>query len=200
MNNKLISKSIAVLVIAIMAACSSDDPPPPPPLDCSATGPSLTLTETMSDCGEDNGEIGVNIVGGTGNITVTIDPQPIGFEFANNTFTSMEPGSYTVEVTDADNCTSSASATVAFTGTGLSYMTDVDPIVQARCAVTGCHVDGTGLPDFTVFANFQAVANNQPDKVRQRVKNDNMPASGGPLSAEEKAALFCWIDEGAMDN
>lgn len=185
---------------SFLIACSSDDSDPPPMLDCNATGPSVSLTTTPSLCGEDNGEIALAITGGTGNLTITIDPEPLGLAFDNNTFTAMEPGTYTVEVTDVDNCSSTAEATVGFNAANVSYQDSVDPIVQARCAIAGCHIAGTGLPDYTIFADFQARAHNNPGGIRQRVKTDDMPRSGNPLSAEEKAAIFCWIDEGAMDN
>lgn len=201
MNQICSLKNLTILTtISIMAACSSDDEAPQPMLDCAATGPSITLTATPTVCGEDNGEIAVAVVGGTGNLTFTIDPQPLGLVFDNGMFTSLEPGDYNIEVTDADNCMASANVTVDFSAANLSYMNDVDAIVQAKCSITGCHVAGTGLPDFTIFAEFQARANNNPGGVRQRVKTDDMPRSGGALSAEEKAALFCWIDEGALNN
>ena len=189
------------IIICMFLACGDDDSTPPPPaVDCSATGPSLTLAITDTDCGEDDGVIDLAITGGTGNLTVTIDPQPLGVEFDNNTFSNVEPGSYTIEVTDADNCSVSANAVVDFNAGNVSYMTSIDPVVQSRCAVTGCHVAGTAVPDFTDFATFQALANNNPGGIRQRVKTDDMPRSGDPLTDEQKAALFCWIDEGALDN
>ena len=195
---------------SIIIACSSDDaaPPPPPTVDCNVTGPSVSLTANPTLCGEDDGEIVLDIDGGTGNLTVNIDPQPLGLEFANNTFTSLEPGTYTIEVIDTDNCSSTATATVSFSAGNVSYEIDVDPIIQARCAIPGCH-DGSNaaIPNYNIFAEFQARAHNDPLGIRQRVKTDDMPRQSGndtqpgdPLSAEEKAALFCWIDEGALDN
>jgi len=200
-TNTLKNAIIAAALITVAACSSNDDPAPPPMLDCNVSGPNVTLTATSTICGEDDGEIALAIVGGTGNLTVNIEPQSLGLEFANNTFTSLEPGTYTIEVTDADNCSSSATATVSFSAGNVSYEIDVDPIIQARCAIPGCH-DGsdTSIPNYTNFTEFQARAHNDPGGVRQRVKIDDMPRSGGPLSAEEKAAIFCWIDEGALDN
>ncbi len=201
MNEKKNMKILmAGMLVAFFSACSSDDTEPPPALDCNVTGPSVSLTASPTACGEDNGEIALTITGGTGALTITIEPQPIGVEFANNIFSSMESGTYTVTVTDTDNCITSAQATVVSSAANPSYMTDVDPIVLARCAITGCHVAGTGLPDYTIFSEFQSRAHNNPGGVRQRVKIDDMPRSGNPLTAEEKAAIFCWIDEGALDN
>jgi len=65
----------------------------------------------------------------------------------------------------------------------------------------------TAQPDYTIFAEFQSRAHNNPLGIRQRVKTDDMPRQAGndtqpgdPLSAQEKALIFCWIDEGALDN
>ncbi len=204
MNERSALKNVIIVAaIAVVAACSSDDDPAPPPpmLDCNVSGPSVSLTASPTVCGEDDGEIALAIVGGTGNLTVNIEPQSLGLEFANNTFTSLEPGTYTIEVIDSDNCSSSAVTTVDFNAGNVSYLNDVDPIIQARCAIPGCH-DGSdaSLPNYTIFSEFQDRANNNPGGVRQRLKIDDMPRSGGPLSAEEKALIFCWIDEGAMEN
>ncbi len=189
---------IIMLASAVVISCSDgDDDAPPPTVDCNATGPSISLTATETACGQDDGQIEVDVTGGTGNLDVTISPQPIGFSFDNNTFTAMEPGTYTVEVTDDDNCTTSETVTVGFMTANLSYADDIDPIVQSKCAISGCH-DGT-QPDFTVFENFQARANNQPGGVRQRVKTGDMPRSGS-LTGEEISMILCWIDEGAQNN
>lgn len=187
----------------LTVACSSDDSPTPPPMvDCNVTGPAITLTPTStSGCGLDDGEVAVAITGGTGTLTVSITPQPVGVAFANNTFTAVEPGDYTVDVVDADNCSTSAAVTVGFPAGGLSYANDIDALIQNRCAIAGCHGAGEAQPDFTDFATFQTRALNLgATGVRQRVKTDDMPRSGGALTAAEKEALFCWIDEGALNN
>jgi hypothetical protein len=208
---KLIKSFIIGLAISAIYACGGSDDDgttPPPTVDCSDTGPSISLSATATDCGADDGSIEVTVTGGTGSLDVTLDPQPLDFNFDNNTFTDLEPGSYTVQVTDDDNCSTSETAVVGMEGGGVSYINDVDPIVQSKCATPSCHVAGNalGIPDYTVFANFQARANNDPGGVRQRVKTDDMPRTGDgtqpgdPLTAEEKQALFCWIDEGAQNN
>jgi hypothetical protein len=197
----LLLKRLGVFAVLIGCSSSDDASTPPPMVDCNATGPSISLAATSTECGVDNGSIEITVNGGTGNLDVTLDPQPLDFNFANNTFSDMEPGSYTVEVTDADNCSTSETVVVGLTGGGVSYMDDVDPIVQGKCAITGCHVAGNpqGLPDYTVFANFQARANNDPGGIRQRVKTGDMPRTGS-LEDSEIVNILCWIDEGAQDN
>ncbi|GJM30892.1 MAG: hypothetical protein DHS20C17_35270 [Cyclobacteriaceae bacterium] len=190
----------AFALIFLLSNCSDDEGVTPPVVDCNATGPSISLSTTTTNCGEDDGSIEINITGGTGVLDVTLDPQPLDFNFANNTFTDLEPGTYTIEVTDADQCATSETIEVGIAGGGVSYINDVDPIVQTNCAVPNCH-DGSnaGLPNFTDFSQLQSRANNQPGGVRQRVKTGDMPRSGS-LDAAEIATLLCWIDEGAQDN
>ena len=199
--NLLKTFALSLIITAIYACSSSDDGTPPPTVNCNETGPSITLTATATDCGQDNGSIAIAVTGGSGTLQVSIDPAPLDFNFANNTYTDLEPGTYDIEVTDADNCSTSESAVVGLVGGGVSYMNDVDPIVQSKCAIPSCHVadNSQGLPDYTVFANFQARANNNPGGIRQRVKTGDMPRTGS-LEAAEMAAIFCWIDEGAQDN
>jgi len=186
---------------ALLVACGDDDETPPPMMvDCATTGPSITLTPTASVCGEDDGQVAVAITGGNGNLTVTIDPTPTGINFdgATATFTDVQPGTYTVEVVDDENCTASGSVTVDFSAGNLSYANDIDPIIQAKCSIAGCH-DGT-QPDFSDFATFQTRAQDLgAGGVRERVKTGDMPRSGS-LTTEELSNILCWIDEGALDN
>lgn len=193
-----------VVCLGLIVSCGDDDgdPNPPPMVDCNTSGPVMTLTGTASTgCGEDDGMVDVDITGGNGALTVTIDPQPVGvnFDAANSMFTDVEPGDYTVEVVDDEGCTTSGMVTIGFPAANLSYQTDIDPIIQASCAISNCHDGSTTLPDFTDFATLQARANNQSGGVRQRVKTGDMPRSGS-LNAEEIAAILCWIDEGAQNN
>jgi hypothetical protein len=201
-NNYLLNTLSALALGSFLIGCSGDDDADPPPMvDCNVTGPTITLAATNSACGQDDGEIAVNITGGTGNLTVTIDPQLDGVDFANNTFTNVMPGNYTVEVTDQDNCATSSNVTVEFTASNISYAAEVDPIIQASCAIPNCH-DGSNanLPNFTVFSELQSRANDQPGGVRQRVKSGDMPRGGGTLQPDEIAAILCWVDEGAQEN
>ena len=203
--------AISFAVVAIYACSSSDDGSNPPPgVDCNATGPSISsLTPTATDCGQDNGSIAVAGTGGTNPLQVSIDPEPLDFDFANNTYTNLEPGTYTIEITDADNCSASETAVVAIEGGGVSYMNDIDPIIQANCILSGCH-DGSNpaAPNFTNFAVFQTEARDMSALgVRIKIKTNDMPRDpanntvpGTPLSDADKVLLFCWIDEGAQDN
>lgn len=75
---------------------------------------------------------------------------------------------------------------------------EVEPIVSASCAVAGCHVSGTGLPDLTSYSGVKGIVDN--GKFANRVLNlQDMPPSA-PLTASQRATLQLWIDEGALNN
>lgn len=79
-----------------------------------------------------------------------------------------------------------------------TYATDIKPIVDSRCSMSGCHNAGSPNGDYTYFAGIKAKAENGSLRDRVVIKKD-MP-TGKPLSAEEIAKFECWIKEGALEN
>ncbi|MDR7128722.1 hypothetical protein J2X69_001054 [Algoriphagus sp. 4150] len=79
-----------------------------------------------------------------------------------------------------------------------SLSADIIPILQQNCAVSGCHVAGTGRADFTVADNIIQFAS----AIRANTQSGTMPpsSSGKSLSAEQKELIFCWVNGGAKDN
>lgn len=78
-----------------------------------------------------------------------------------------------------------------------SYAADVSPILQASCNTTGCH--GSGSHEGPgALVTYQQVYNNR-SAIRRSVVNGSMP-QGSTLSAAEKNAIICWIDNGAANN
>ncbi len=67
----------------------------------------ITVNETItpSDCGLDNGEIDLNVTGGTGNYTYTWNPNVS----TTNQATDLAVGTYEVTVTDDNNCSKTIS-------------------------------------------------------------------------------------------
>jgi hypothetical protein len=85
---------------------------------------------------------------------------------------------------------------VTCTGTK-SFATDVKPIFQNVCANSGCHdassTNGPGpLITYQQIFNARAV-------IRSAVASGTMPKNS-TLSATQKNAIICWIDNGATDN
>ena len=74
----------------------------------------------------------------------------------------------------------------------IDYQTSVRPIINQNCAVSGCHVSGTGLPDFT---DDQEVVD-RAEAIKSAVLDGRMPRNG-TLSFQEKDTLVSWINQGA---
>ena len=80
----------------------------PPPI--SITG---TSSANVNCYGASNGSIQVTASGGTGTLTYTISPG--GSANNNGLFTNLGPGTYTVSVTDANNCPAAVAGPVTIT-------------------------------------------------------------------------------------
>ena len=84
----------------------------------------------------------------------------------------------------------------ACTGTK-SFANDVSPIIQSVCAVSGCH-DASSVNGPGALTTYQKVFNARTD-IRSAVSSGLMPKTG-TLSATQKSAIICWIDQGASNN
>jgi hypothetical protein len=75
---------------------------------------------------------------------------------------------------------------------------DVLPIIQQNCAVSGCHVSGTGRADFTIKDNILQFAST----ISANTQSGFMPpaSSGRSITAAQKELIFCWVTKGAQDN
>lgn len=139
-----------------------------------------------------------------GSITVTATGSNEPFEYklgtgaftTDNTFTDLKNGLYTVTVKDALDCSISISTTVARGETGISWSGEIKSIIETNCAVTGCHVSGNQIPDYTSFA----VVKNKASLIKTRTGNRSMPPDGRSISAEQIAKIACWVDDGAKEN
>lgn len=82
--------------------------------------------------------------------------------------------------------------------TSKSYATEVSPVIVSTCATnSGCHAAGsTRGPG--ALTTYQQVYNNR-FQIRSSVASGSMPENGS-LSASEKNAILCWIDNGAANN
>ncbi len=83
-------------------------------------------------------------------------------------------------------------------GTPKTFATDVNPIIQATCATnSGCHAAGSSRGPGALIT-YQQIYNNSA-AIRRSVANGSMPENGS-LSAAQKNAIICWIDNGAINN
>jgi hypothetical protein len=92
--------------------------------------------------------------------------------------------------------------------TTVSYATDLVPIINASCAISGgCH-DAAGKSvsgyDFTTYAGLQQVANatvllNDLNWTPVGSFND-MPKNAGKLSSCDINKFTAWVNQGALNN
>ncbi|MEO5584011.1 MAG: hypothetical protein ABIQ75_01025 [Flavobacteriales bacterium] len=84
----------------------------------------------------------------------------------------------------------------------VSYSGHVQPLIQANCAISGCHVPGgTGTGDFTSYSGLASqIANGKlVPAVQQTGGASSMPPSG-KLSACDIATITNWVAAGAQQN
>ncbi|MGD1890643.1 MAG: 2-polyprenyl-6-methoxyphenol hydroxylase [Cyclobacteriaceae bacterium] len=79
-----------------------------------------------------------------------------------------------------------------------SLVQDMQPIIEAHCAIPGCHVAGATSPNLTLASNIV----NEAVRIRARTQNRTMPpsASGITLTEAEIRTIDCWVQQGAKDN
>jgi hypothetical protein len=85
---------------------------------------------------------------------------------------------------------------ISCTGTK-SFASDVSPIIQTVCAASGCH-DASSTNGVGPLTNYQQVFNARTN-IRSAVASGAMPKNG-TLSADQKSAIICWVDNGAGNN
>jgi hypothetical protein len=76
----------------------------------------------------------------------------------------------------------------------ISYKTTVKQIFVASCSYSGCH-DGNNLPSLADYLTAHDAAN----QIKTAVINGVMPKNA-TLAATDKAAIICWINNGAQNN
>lgn len=98
---------------------------------------------------------------------------------------------------------------------GVRFSNDVNPLIQSRCAIGGCHASGAG--GFTA-TSYNSIVNGSADHGPVVVKRnasasnmylkllatppfgDRMPRTGGFLTTSEINMIRDWIDQDAQDN
>jgi hypothetical protein len=144
-----------------------------------------------SDCLSGNGSI---------SLTVTAGTPPFEYNFQNNGFTSvsafsgLEPGDYQVVIRDSEGCSAHLSLTVGQGNTGVSWQTDILPLVEMKCALTGCH-NGRSEVDLRIYDEAKAHA----AEMKSLTQDGSMPFDGS-LTQEQIDLIACWVDEGASNN
>lgn len=82
-------------------------------------------------------------------------------------------------------------------GTIPTYSSNVAPLIQSRCAMSGCHASGvtnTGGA-LTNYTEIKAKA----AAIKTTILNGSMP-KGSTFTTAEIKTINCWIDNGALNN
>ena len=83
-------------------------------------------------------------------------------------------------------------------GPAKSFATEVSPVFQTSCAInSACHETSSGNGPGPLV-NYSQIFNARGD-IRPAVASGHMPLNS-TLTANEKNAILCWIDNGAPNN
>jgi hypothetical protein len=148
-----------------------------------------SVTPASSGCGTSSGSIAINATG-TGTLSYQLNA---GTPVANATFSNLAAGTYTIKVIDGAGCSTSQGGIKVLNGT--SYASNVQSIIQSNCAISGCHVSGTGRQNFSNKATVIANAST----IKSRTAAGSMPPAG-KLPQAQLNLIACWVDDGALDN
>lgn len=142
-----------------------------------------------SECNSNNGEFSVSATGGMGpyefnlgGVIKTTNP---------STFSNLSWGEYNVTVKDAEGCSVIIPALVE-NGTGIDYDNDMLPLFQSKCNNSGCHPANGNWFDYNT-------AKSRAAEIKARTASGDMPRTGS-LTAQQKADIACWVDNGAPKN
>lgn len=149
-------------------------------------------SRTDTGCGTSEGSVQLEAGGGVGNHMFSLDGESFQPEPA---FHQLSAGAFTAFVRDEKGCTSTAEFVLI---TGISYEASVKDIIQTNCAISGCHVAGTGRANFEQFSQVK----NKASTILSYTQSGHMPpeSSGKKLSQEELDAIACWVRDGATEN
>lgn len=165
-------------------------------VDVGAANSNLAATSSTqldNQCFIHNGSATITANGGTSPYLYKINDG----DFASlNTFANLKNGQYTVIVKDANDCQKVVSVVVPRGSTETSYASDIQPIFEVKCNLSGCHDSGTGSRDWTKFSNIKSKAGS----IKARTANRSMPVGGLLLTQQQIDIIGCWVDDGAPNN
>lgn len=81
-----------------------------------------------------------------------------------------------------------------------TYTTDIKAIVDAKCAVSGCHDGSANIVNLSSYTPLKERADN--GRIRSYIFELKImpPASATQLTDAEKDIIKCWLDNGAPEN
>lgn len=170
------------------------------------TGVTITVTGTATPsvpCGSpaNNGSITANASGSAGAFTYSIN----GTNFqASNVFNNLAPGNYTVTAKNSNGCTGTSANISVGTATAGPMFLEVKSILQANCALGGCHNAQTQQSGINFENDCHIVT--QKDRIKFRAVDQagtasQMPPPPNPaLSATDRQKITNWVNAGGGYN
>jgi len=156
----------------------------------------VVSSQTHASVGRPNGSLTISVKGGSGQYTYSIN----GVDFQKeNTFYGLEAGDHNITVKDSDGCSRELMARIIESfGNPPSFKGEIQPIIAARCAISGCHVTGGAAPlELTNYTQINASAKAIKNSVQARI----MPPSGSiELTANQIQLIVEWVDVGSPNN
>ncbi|WP_436516069.1 hypothetical protein [Ekhidna sp. To15] len=157
-------------------------------LDSEPTGITLNLTGTQSNCTSSTGTITAEASGGVGSLQFAFNGG--GFSDTNE-FNNIGAGGYSVTVRDEEGCRVTKNIQIL---TETSLATDIMPIINKDCAISGCH-NGSQSP--RLISTSEVIAN--AARIKSETQAGSMPRDR-TLTQTEIDLIACWVDDGALDN
>jgi len=171
------------IFLFLFISCTYTSDPVP---SCPGSTLNATVENTQeSGCTSDEGILKIKATGGVGTYSYRLNSGPEGMI---DEFSKLFQGNYTITVIDEDQCTIDIEVKVL---SGITYTNDTRPIFVKSCAITGCHVAGTGLPQWLDYD----VAKANVLLIKSLTQSRFMPAEGS-LTQQEIDILACWADDG----
>ena len=82
--------------------------------------------------------------------------------------------------------------------TNANFSQVIQPIINTNCAISGCHVPGTGRKDFSSYPGIKDVVDD--GRLEDRVIIQGIMPPTGPLNDCDIMKIETWIENGAPDN
>lgn len=189
MNKKILSfAGILFFFILVLSSCddAGDETNP-----C-ADGPQIEIDAIKSSVeGKNNGEISLTASSGQAPFEYSLD----GTNFqSDEVFINVPPDDYVITVRDANDCTSTAMATVDEIPE-VFYASQIRPILDTNCQLSNCHGSNPSLPTFATYNDVKANALG----IKFRTSAKTMPPTGA-LPDGQIQLIANWVDQGAPNN
>lgn len=153
---------------------------------------SFTTQLTADDqCLSDNGTVVIDVSDGNPPYNYSIDGG--GFSEVNS-FSGLSHGDHTIIVKDNQECAIALNVTVPRANTGVSWTSDIKPIIEKSCAISGCH-NGITRTDLRIYSN----AKKHAAEIKTLTRNRDMPFDGS-IPQSQIDLISCWVDDGAIEN